>query len=111
MSDYVKERNQRQFQLMRRILSRISPEMSTSSLNNSIDDLDALLQALESFDVNWIDRFQKQWGILEDVNAFALDKVQTTFSDEDRKLLESALAALRLLVDEAISSNGEEEID
>jgi hypothetical protein len=110
MSDYQRERNQRQLLLMRRVLSRMSVEMSTASLNNSIDDLDALLQELEGFEADWIDRFQKQTSILEEVNAVAMHRGRTSFSADDRRLLESALGALRLLVDEAISSMGEEEV-
>jgi hypothetical protein len=100
MNDHIAEQNQRHYQRMCEALSSIPSGQNTHSLGSLIATLDILLEALEGADVNWKDRFRKHWGILEEVNAFALDAGRLGFSDEEQKLINRAVQDLRLLTEE-----------
>jgi hypothetical protein len=64
-----------------------------------ISDLDALLSALENKDEDWTNSFLKQWAILEDIYAYALDKNLKEPPDEDKDLIGKAINELRELIE------------
>lgn len=105
MNEHIAEQNQRHHQRMYEALASIPSEQDTRSIGFLIASLDFLLQALEGADANWKERFRKQWGILEEVNAFALDAGRSSFSDEEQRLLNRALQDLKLLIEEVIPSS------
>jgi hypothetical protein len=100
MNDDKKERNQRHYQRMREALATDQSHHDTDSLGSLIATLDGLFQALEGVDTNWGDRFRRHWGILEEVNAFALDSGRTGFSEEEQYLLNRAVQDIKSLTDE-----------
>lgn len=104
MNEHIAEQNQRHYQRMRETLAVTPSAQDTHSVGSLIASLDFLLQALEGADASWKQRFRKQWGILEEVNAFALDAGRSSFSDEEQRLLNRALQDLKLLIEEVIPS-------
>jgi uncharacterized damage-inducible protein DinB len=106
MNDHIAAQNQRHYERMLEALASIPSEQNTRSLGSLIATLDFLLEALEGADANWKERFRKHWGILEEVNAFALDARRSGFSDEEQKLLYRAVQNLRLLTEEVTRPAG-----
>jgi len=100
MNDHIAAQNQRHYQRMREALASIPDEQDTRSIGSLLATLDFVLEALESADAKWKERFRKYWGILEEVNAYALDAGRSSFSEEEQKLLNRGVADLRLLIEE-----------
>ena len=66
--------DQRQFASMAEHLRRY--EHGEADLGSLIAGLEALLLCLEGADENWKAAFRREWGILEEVYAVALDRVE-----------------------------------
>jgi hypothetical protein len=100
MNEHIAEQDQRHYQRMHEALAGIPIEQDTRSTGSLVASLDFLFQAIEGADADWKERFRKQWGILEEVNAFALDEGRSSFSDDEQKLLNRAANDLRSLIEE-----------
>jgi hypothetical protein len=107
MSDPIAEANQRHYQRMRDALADKRDVWRTDSLDSLIQDLDALLAALEGVSEEWILRFRRPWELLEVVLAVALDEGRMSFTGEERALIDGALRDLRDLLDETGQEAGE----
>ena len=68
------EFDQRQYALMEDHLRRY--EEGGTTLGSLVAGLEALLQCLEAPEEDWINEFRRKWGILEEVYAVALDRVE-----------------------------------
>lgn len=106
MNEHIGEQNQRHYQRMQQALASLPSEQNIRSIGALIVSIDCLLQALERPDANWKDRARKQWGILEEVNAFALDSGRSSFSNEEQMLLNRAIQNLRSLIEEVHPHSG-----
>jgi hypothetical protein len=72
-----------------------------------IASLEALLQCLEAADEVWKNEFRRKWGILEEVNAVALDQVEQGVSlnvdtvlkePANQRLINQAVESIRQLL-------------
>jgi hypothetical protein len=91
------EYDERQFA---RMLERLNAfEEHKISLAAFIADLNGLLCALENPDTEWRNDFQKQWGILEDIHASALDRAIATHPEMHQSFLSDAIGHMRALLD------------
>jgi hypothetical protein len=72
-------------------------ESKRIDLKHLIGGLDALLCALEEAEANWKSEFQRQWGVLEEVYAVALDRKKELMA-EDWKLIETAIQTMKRLL-------------
>src|SRR5438552_6557867 len=105
-TDYV----QRQYASMEEHLRRY--EQGLIDLGSLIAGLDALLQRLEAADEGWRNGFRSKWGILEEVYAVALDRVEQGLSPnvetileqpDNRGLIKQAIESIRrLLADQTV---------
>ncbi|MGC8559146.1 MAG: hypothetical protein ACP5O1_00530 [Phycisphaerae bacterium] len=96
MSDY----DRRQFKMMLSILDAFDDR--AIGLRKAIDDLEALYRSLEDTPKAWKSLFYKQWAIMEEVYAGALDKGYKQLPPDYQKLIEDAIQNLRRLVQERI---------
>jgi predicted enzyme related to lactoylglutathione lyase len=82
----------------RRMLGRLMAYKNNAlHLRELIDDLAALLAALENVRDEWRKSFQDRWGDLEVTYAIALDQ-NRSLDEQDRKLVEEAVDVLKALV-------------
>lgn len=95
------EKNLRQYERMRAVFP---DSWNRTSLGATISTLEFLLEAIEECDQDWKCRFQKQWGILEEVNAFVLDEGRPDFSNGEQTLIERAAESLKALIEDAESA-------
>jgi len=72
------------------------------TLGELVADLEGLLYSLENLDESWQNSFLKQWGILEDVYADALDQKLKELPSEHKALIENAIDELRKLASQKI---------
>ena len=68
------------------------------SLANLIAGLEGLFNTLGDADDQWKKAFLKQWGVLEDVQAYALYKTFPTIPQEHMKFVEASITELRALI-------------
>ena len=96
--------DQRQYKMM---LSRVQAFLAGQlSLGKTVDDLDALLNAVRRVDVPWKESFQHQWGKLEDIRAAAIDESFKGFSDAvKQRLIEAAVAVEKLIAGKVSQDN------
>lgn len=80
--------DQRQFTSMEEQLRRY--EQGATNLGSLIAGLEALLLCLERADENWKTSFQAQWGVLEEVYAIALDRVEQGLSPNADTVIKEA---------------------
>ena len=78
-------------------------------LKHLINGFDSLLCALEEVDGGWKPDVQKQWGVLEDVYASALDK-NRELNSEDWKQIEIAVEKMKQLVSQVCSEKPGDEL-
>lgn len=93
-------REQRQLALMQQRLADFRTGMV--EIGRTVNDLEALLQALEGVSPDWRERFVDEWGYLEIAYAVALDRVAPLPTIQDPEVAE-AVEALERLVDEALA--------
>jgi hypothetical protein len=99
------EYNLRQLSLARRAIDGyVESDRSLRDLGSLIETLEALGAALESPDVEWLDRFEDEMLTLETVYAVRLDR-GGELTDQDKSLLTEPIDRLQPLVDSAIASN------
>jgi len=98
MTNQSSERDQRHY---KRMLEAIPRSWDMASLASLIATLDFLLESVEACDSDWKNRFRKQWGVLEEVNALVLDEGRTTFTVDEQQLLNHAVKELKALIEEA----------
>jgi hypothetical protein len=99
MSDY----DQRQYRLMLEMLTAFEQgTIDLHTLGPLIDNLEGLLNVLQSAGPSWKDRFLQDWGVLEDTRGFAIFKGAAVFNDETTGLLRASIAKLKLLALEQI---------
>jgi hypothetical protein len=98
MSDY----DHRQYQLMLEQLDQF--ESKRIDLNHLVKGLEALLGTLEQVGPKWKSDFQRQWGVLEDVYADALDRRYTELPDSHKKLIANAVDKLKTMVTDALQN-------
>lgn len=108
--------DQRQFALMEDHLRRY--EEGGMELGSLIAGLEALLLCLEAADEDWKNQFRRKWGILEEVNAVALDRVEQGDSAsvdailkeaDNQRLIKQAIEDIRCLLADRLASAGSEE--
>lgn len=76
----ISEYDRRQLSLMK---ERLSSFMSNKlSLKDLIDDLEGLLNCLESMNTEWEEAFNEHWFMLEQVYAVALFRNESVNSDD-----------------------------
>lgn len=76
----ISEYDRRQLSLMK---ERLSSFMSNNlSLKDLIDDLEGLLNCLESMSTEWKEAFHEHWFMLEQVYAVALFRNESINSDD-----------------------------
>jgi hypothetical protein len=92
MNDY----NQRQLARMLELLCNY--EHGAGTLRRTIDDIDALLECLESPDSSWKSDFRRAWSILEECYAVALDQGQDEPRINDSRV-KGAVRTLRALIE------------
>lgn len=88
--------DQRQYQLMAELLDNL--ERRTIGLKKAIPDLEGLLWSLKDVKKPWKDSFYKQWAVLEDVYASALDKGFKELPEDYQKLTDDAIRNMKGLV-------------
>ena len=107
------EFDQRQYALMEDHLRRY--EEGGTNLGSLIAGLEALLQCLEAAEDGWKTEFRRKWGILEEVYAVALDRVEQGGSanvetvlkePNNQRLVREAIEDIRrLLADRAVADH------
>ena len=103
MSDY----DRRQYKMMLELLNAF--DARSVGLEKIIADLEALLRLLEDTDKVWKRAFHKQWVVLEEVYAVALDRGLKQLPPDSQKLVEDATQGLRQLVQERIGTTADTE--
>lgn len=73
-----------------------------TTLGDLIASLNGLLNAVTDIDQGWKTAFQKQWAMLEEVYADALDKDLREISAENLGLVNRAIEEIRRLVTQRI---------
>lgn len=96
MTRRFSERDCRQLELMKERLFLY--ERDEIQLRTLIADLDFLIEAFESVDPAWRESLRKEWSILEEVNAVALDRGVTELDLESERLVDGAVHGLFELV-------------
>lgn len=101
--DYIMQLEQdwRLLEQMRMSL-RYAPA-SVVALGRLVAELEPLSQQLAAPDREWQRRFLVHWGTLEEVFAVALDRNLETLDVQGAAIVDSALAELRVLADEALA--------
>ena len=103
MSDY----DNRQYL---RMLDQIRDfESKRIDLKHLINGMKFLLSALEKADTTWKSEFQREWGVLEEVYAVALDR-KRQLTQDDWKLINAAVEAMTQLITRVYSGQPEEDI-
>ncbi len=90
--------NARQFNLMIERLNAF--EKKAITLGHLVSSLDGLQNALQDVDASWKKAFLKQWSVLEDVYADALDRNLKEIPDQHMGLLRGAIQEIRRLIAE-----------
>jgi hypothetical protein len=67
-------------------------------LGRLISDLDGLLNTLAGIDDRWKNAFLKQWGVLEDIYANALDQTFAAIPSAHLVLVNKAIGQIRQLI-------------
>jgi hypothetical protein len=107
--------DQRQFALMEDHLRRY--EEGGTDLGSLIAGLESLLLCLEAAGEDWKNEFRKKWGILEEVNAVALDRVEQRASTnvvtilkepDNQRLIKQAIEGIRRLLADRLASAASE---
>src|SRR5215212_2967614 len=88
--------DQRQYNRMLDLLEAY--ERKHISLGTLIGNLEALLESLERVSANWPNSFLREWGVLEEIYAVALDQGATRLEDQDLQLIGDTTAKLKNLV-------------
>lgn len=96
MTDY----DVRQFNLMIERLDAF--EQKAIDLGHLVSSLDGLQNTLQDIDANWKNAFLKQWGVLEDVYADALDKKLRVIPIEHAILINRATKEIRRLISKGV---------
>jgi hypothetical protein len=96
MADY----DNRQYHLMLDQLNDF--ESKRINLKHLIGGLESLLGCLEEPAPDWKSGFQRQWGILEDVYAEAVDRGNMDLPEAHKKLLAEAVYNLKRMVQDAL---------
>jgi len=96
MALHLSERDRRQLGLLKERLFLY--ERGTIPLRTLIADIDFLIEAFEGVDTAWRELLRKEWSILEEVNAVALDRGIKEFDQESKLLVDRAVQSLFELV-------------
>ena len=100
MSKYEHEYNLRQLRLMLGFIHEYQEGAQT--LRALIDDLEALSNCLQNPEKSWIERFQSEWGVLEDIYAVMRYEKRTQLTDVENRLIEEAIIKLNFFVQSEI---------
>jgi hypothetical protein len=92
MSDY----DNRQYILMIEQLDQF--KLKQIDLKHLINGLESLLGVLTEPDEKWKFDFQRQWGVLEDVYADAIDRGRLELPDAHKELVEQAVQKLEAMI-------------
>lgn len=103
MSDY----DSRRFRLMLSVLGAFDER--AIGLGKAIADLEVLFRSLRDTAEAWTGVFYKQWAILEEIYAVALDRGFSQLPPGDQKLVEGVMRTLRQLVQERIDATADAE--
>jgi hypothetical protein len=87
------EYNERQYNRMLQVIERY--ETGRATIATLIDDLYALIRALENVSPDWRRLLVSRWAPLEEVYAMALYRREGRLSEDDREDIASALRDLR----------------
>jgi hypothetical protein len=92
----------------RRMLDHVEAYKSgVLNLQGLVDNLDALRSALVSPSKPWLDQFEHQWGILEDVYAVMQDNKEAKITDLHAQLVAQSLDKLEPLIKRQLNYAGE----
>ncbi|NJM76774.1 MAG: hypothetical protein HC852_14510 [Acaryochloridaceae cyanobacterium RU_4_10] len=75
-------------------------DQSKIGLPQLSQDLSSIVSEMIDIPINWHHKFMKYWGVVEEVNALALEKDSCKPLPSDQKILQKALAELRVLIHE-----------
>jgi hypothetical protein len=67
-----------------------------------LDRLEACVENMSDAEAAWKDAFRSEWGILEDIYAFAVAENMKTLPENDMPMVDAALGALRQMVVEKL---------
>lgn len=101
--DEITEYNARQYDLMLGALDAF--DKKAIALGKLVSTLDGLLSALKDVDKEWKDAALKQWGVLEDVLAVALDRGVKEIPSEHMIIAKRAIGEFRNLVAQGLARN------
>jgi len=96
MALHFSERDRRQLELLKERLFLY--ERDEIRLRTLIADLDFLIEAFEGADAAWRESLRKEWSVLEEVNAVALDRGFAELDPESERLVDRAVHGLFELV-------------
>ncbi|MGH2731876.1 MAG: hypothetical protein ACRDJG_02850 [Actinomycetota bacterium] len=83
-----------------RILEAIQDfEAGEVELGDLVTRLEKLINSFEGVSQETVDRFLAEWGVLEDIYAFALDQGWKRLEREDMDLIEKSLLRLSALAE------------
>lgn len=64
-----------------------------------IQDLESLMNAFESVDIDWKKSFHSEWWTLEQIYAVALDRSDDSVFIENKELLDSSISNIEELIE------------
>ncbi len=101
----MNEHDLRQLRLIRDLLQGY--EAGKVTLSSLLAGLEALLDALESANEEWMEAFRRQWSILEIDYAVSLDRNQPTLSRDGLARISNAIENMRGLLSEHLSEDND----
>ncbi len=66
--------------------------------NFLIEDLNALLNVLQTIDKDWKKKFKKNWNALEEVYSFILYEKRSSLNQEDIKITATSIGEIEKLI-------------
>jgi len=99
------EYDERQLRLMEEAIAAY--ERGVADLSSLVAGLEALLGCLRRADAEWKDRFQREWGQLEDIYSVATYRGCKKLDAQAMKDLGAAVKELKRLIGERLRHHGE----
>lgn len=99
MPSAISDHDQRQYARMHEAIITVSSgALTLDALYSVISTLEFLLQALETKDAEWENKFYQKWGVLDEVYAVASDEGLRDVPAENAELVAKAIADIQGLL-------------
>jgi len=85
-----------QYERMRDVLDAF--QLRNVEMGKMIADLETLLRSLTNADQSWKEAFYREWALLDDIYAVAVDRGYSRIPAEQQKLVDKAVQKLIILV-------------